>query len=98
MGNDANNSVLKPLRLLIALPGLHRVARGAETALEEIARHLAMREDMRVTVIGSGDQHEAAYEYRKASCVARERFEGLPALPLLRDHYMWEELTFSSSL
>ena len=29
------------LRVAFALPGLHKVVRGAETAFEQIARHLA---------------------------------------------------------
>jgi glycosyltransferase involved in cell wall biosynthesis/GT2 family glycosyltransferase len=88
-----------PLRVLIALPGLHRVLRGAETAMEEIARHLVRDCGFEVTLIGSGPNraHEP-YTYRRAACVSRERFERLPSLPFVRDHYMWEELTFAPSL
>ncbi|MBW2714132.1 MAG: hypothetical protein JRC77_10335, partial [Deltaproteobacteria bacterium] len=42
------------LRILFALPGFHRVERGAEITLEYLARELAQRPQRKVTVIGSG--------------------------------------------
>ena len=43
-----------PLRVLFALPGFHRVARGAEAALENVARQLARR-GCAVTLVGGGE-------------------------------------------
>jgi pseudouridine-5'-phosphate glycosidase len=51
MTQAADNSA--PLRVLFALPGLHKVHRGAERAFESIAVELS-RMGQRVTVIGSG--------------------------------------------
>lgn len=87
------------MRILIALPGLHRVVRGAEVAFEQLAKQLAVLPDCQVTLIGSG--HPRAndpYRFSHASCIARERFEQWPALPYLRGHYVYEELTFVPSL
>lgn len=87
------------LRVLVALPGLHRVNRGAETALEAIARHLVLDAGARVTVVGSGPPRDGdPYEYRQVACLPRERFVGWPSLPYLRDHYTWEELSFAPGL
>ena len=44
----------KPLRILFALPGLHRVVRGAEVAFESVAREIARTPGYSVTLIGSG--------------------------------------------
>jgi glycosyltransferase involved in cell wall biosynthesis len=86
------------LRIAFALPGLHRVARGAETAFEQIARRLASL-GHHVTVFGSGPPrpHEP-YCYRRIPCVPREFFENWPKFPCLRTNYAWEELTFSAGL
>jgi len=92
------NAMPRPLRIAIALPGIHRVNRGAETALEQIASILA---DLghAVTVFGSGPQRDGRpYRYRRIACIPREAFEGWPGLPGLRSHYAWEELTFSAGL
>jgi glycosyltransferase involved in cell wall biosynthesis len=87
------------LRVLLALPGLHRVVRGAEVAFEEMGRHLAMLTGVRVTLIGSGEARAGEpYEFVHAGCVARERFEGWPRVPALRSHYAYEELTFAANL
>ncbi len=86
------------LRIAFALPGLHRVVRGAESAFEQIARRLAwLGHD--VTVFGSGPPRPAEpYHYRRTPCIPREFFEKWPKFPCLRSHYAWEELTFSLGL
>lgn len=92
----------KPLRVLMALPGLHRVVRGAEVAFEEVARALAKAEGGRkfeVTLIGSGPERAGEpYDYRRARCVRREFFERWPSLPYLRGYYVYEELTFTPGM
>jgi glycosyltransferase involved in cell wall biosynthesis len=86
-------------RVLIALPGLHRVPRGAEAALENVARVLAEREDFDVTLIGGGDARpDDPYRFIHAPLVPRERFETWPKIPPLRSEYRWEELTFAPGL
>lgn len=88
----------RPLRVAFALPGMHKVARGAETAFQEIARRLAgMGHD--VTVFGCGEARAGEpYQFSHVCCVGRERFEGWPKLPFVRSHYAWEELTFAANL
>ncbi len=94
-----NNGEHNPTRVLIALPGLHRVARGAEAALESIGRHLALRDDFTVTMVGSGlPRDDDPYQFVHAGCVPRERFERWPRVPALRNEYAWEELTFIPGL
>ena len=87
------------LRVLFALPGLHRVSRGAEAAFENVARQLAGRDDFEVTLIGSGTEREGEpYRFLHAPMKPRERFEKWPRLPPLRSEYRWEELTFIPGL
>jgi glycosyltransferase involved in cell wall biosynthesis len=84
------------MRLCIALPGLHRVDRGAEVALERVADLLARRGDCEVALFGSGPPRaERAYRYVSVPCIPRERFEGWPQFPVLRDECAYEELTFA---
>jgi glycosyltransferase involved in cell wall biosynthesis/GT2 family glycosyltransferase len=86
------------LRIAFALPGLHRVVRGAETAFEQIAARLAIL-GHEVTVFGSGPPRSGQpYRYIRIPCVHREFFENWPKFPGLRSHYAWEELTFSAGL
>jgi glycosyltransferase involved in cell wall biosynthesis len=86
------------MRVLFALPGLHRYDRGAEIALISIASELARAGDT-VTLIGSGAEREnAPYRFLQAPSVGRERFEAFPALPCLRDETGYEELTFAPNL
>jgi len=86
------------LRIAVALPGLHRVARGAETAFEQIARALAHL-GHHVTVFGSGNERPGEpYQFRHVPCVPREKFERWPRIPFLRSHYAWEEITFAANL
>ena len=89
----------KPLRVLFALPGLHRVVRGAEVAFESVAREIARIPGYSVTLIGSGEARpEEPYDYRRARCIRREKFEKWPSFPYLRGHYVYEELSFSPGL
>jgi glycosyltransferase involved in cell wall biosynthesis/GT2 family glycosyltransferase len=87
-----------PLRIAFALPGLHRVQRGAEMALQNVAREIA-RLGHDVTVFGSGKDHpDEPYRFVHIPCIPRERFEKIPSIPFLRTHYSWEELTFAPGL
>jgi glycosyltransferase involved in cell wall biosynthesis len=96
---DARDTGMSPLRILFALPGLHRVNRGAEVALEEVARRAARDHGFDVTVVGSGAARpDEPYDYRQVACVHRESFEHFPRIPYARDPYAWEELTFAPGL
>lgn len=81
------------MRILIALPGLHRVDRGAEIAFIAVARELAKAGD-EVTLIGSGVARPGTrYHYLHAASMRRENFERFPSLPILRNEYCYEEFT-----
>ena len=89
----------RTLRILVALPGMHRVVRGAEVAFESIAQRVAATNGFDVTVIGSGPSNSSRpYRYLQSSCIGREHFERFPSLPYLRDHYGYEELSFAPGL
>src|SRR5271170_648648 len=84
----------RPMRVLFALPGLHKVRRGAETAFESIAMELARLGHL-VTLIGAGDAIAGRpYRFIHAGCIAREFFTHWPKVPYLRTQYAYEELTF----
>jgi glycosyltransferase involved in cell wall biosynthesis len=86
------------MRILFALPGLHRYTRGAEVAFISVAKELAKRGDA-VTLIGSGKpQGQIEYRFLRAASLRRERFEMFPSFPILRSEYSYEELTFIPSL
>jgi glycosyltransferase involved in cell wall biosynthesis len=88
-----------PLRVLFALPGLHRVNRGAEVVLEEVARRAAAEQHLDVTMIGSGPPRDGEpYRYVRARGLKREWFEKFPKIPYLRDHYAYEEFFFAPGL
>ena len=75
-----------PVRILFALPGLHRVRRGAEIAFESLATELARRDDCEVTLVGSGEARAGTpYRFVRARCRSREKFESWPRVPLFRD-------------
>jgi glycosyltransferase involved in cell wall biosynthesis len=98
-GQDAPSAPARPLRVLFALPGLHRVNRGAEVVLEEVAQRAAAEARFAVTVFGSGPARPGQpYRYRKLKGLRREWFEKFPRVPYARDHYMWEELAHAPSL
>jgi glycosyltransferase involved in cell wall biosynthesis len=87
------------MKVLFALPGIHRVNRGAEVAFEALAEQIAQRPGFDVTVVGSGSAKASqSYRYHQVRCVSRERFYKFPSLPYLRDHYAYEELTFAVGL
>ncbi len=87
------------MRLCVALPGLHRVDRGAEVAFERVADLLAQGPDCQVTVFGSGPERAGRhYRYVQVPCVPRDRFENWPRGPLFRDECAYEELTFAWNL
>jgi glycosyltransferase involved in cell wall biosynthesis len=86
------------LRILFALPGLHKVQRGAEAAFESLAIELS-KLGHQVTLIGSGKAIEnRPYRFIHAGCIARNWFINFPRLPYLRTHYAYEELTFAPGL
>lgn len=86
------------MRILFALPGLHRVNRGAENAFISIASELSKSgED--VTLIGSGLEHsDAPYRFLHAGSIPRTYFEHFPSVPCFRDDCAYEELTFVPGL
>ena len=81
------------MRILIALPGLHRYDRGAEIAFIAVANEFVRSNDA-VTLIGSGESRKASYRFLRARSLKREYFERFPSLPLLRNEYCYEEATF----
>jgi glycosyltransferase involved in cell wall biosynthesis len=86
------------LRVLFALPGLHKVHRGAEVAFESLGVELS-RMGQEVTLIGSGQADpQRPYRFLHAGCISREQFVGFPKLPYLRTEYAYEELTFAGPL
>jgi glycosyltransferase involved in cell wall biosynthesis len=94
--NDSVDNI--SMRVVFALPGLHRYARGAEVAFISVATELAKAGDL-VTLIGSGRPPASApYRFLRATSTAREKFESFPAMPVLRNEYAYEELTFIPGL
>jgi glycosyltransferase involved in cell wall biosynthesis len=86
------------MKILFALPGLHRHNRGAEVAFISVGKELARLGDA-VTLIGSGEgDPTTAYRFLHAASISRERFESFPFGPVLRHEYAYEELTFVPSL
>ncbi len=83
------------MRIAIVAPGLHRVQRGAEVALEAVGRELAQIEGVQVTLFGSGQVRQGEpYHFIPVGNIQRERFEKWPQLPLFRNEYVYEEFTF----
>lgn len=86
------------MRILFALPGLHRVDRGAEVAFISVASELARAGD-HLTLIGSGPPRSGQpYRYIRVPVINRERFERLPAMPVFRNETAWEDATFAPGL
>jgi glycosyltransferase involved in cell wall biosynthesis len=86
------------MRILFALPGLHRFDRGAEVAFISIANELVKAGNV-VTLIGSGlDRNSTGYRFLNAPSISRVRFESFPKMPVLRNEYAYEELTFVPAL
>jgi glycosyltransferase involved in cell wall biosynthesis len=87
------------MRIAMVLPGLHRVNRGAEVAFEAIAKELAKRPDVEVTLFGSGNaKGNEQYKFCHVDNVPRERFEHWAKFPIFRTEYVYEELTFLPEL
>jgi len=87
------------MRVLFALPGLHRIHRGAEVAFESVATELATLPGMQVTLMGSGSELPGRrYRFERVGCLKRERFESWPRLPLFRNECAYEELSFALKL
>ena len=87
------------MRFLFALPGLHRIGRGAEVVFEAVAQQIAKRGQHQVTLVGSGESRaDRAYEFIHLRARPREHFERWPKLPFLRHEFMYEELTFAWAL
>jgi glycosyltransferase involved in cell wall biosynthesis len=86
------------MRVLFALPGLHRYDRGAEVAFISVAKELANAGDT-VTLIGSGQPRgDVPYRFLHAASMSREHFERFPKMPVLRTEFAYEELTFVPAL
>jgi glycosyltransferase involved in cell wall biosynthesis len=86
------------VKILFALPGLHRIDRGAEISFIAVASELA-RLGEQVTLIGSGQQRDGQpYRFVHVPALPRERFEHFPKLPVLRGDTAWEELSFLPGL
>lgn len=87
------------MRILLVLPGLHRVRRGAEVAFEAIAQQIALEGHHQVTLIGSGEEIPSrAYQFLRVPATPRDRFERWPKMPFLRNEFMYEDLTFAAGL
>jgi glycosyltransferase involved in cell wall biosynthesis len=94
---DSRGSI-DQVRILFALAGLHRVDRGAEVAFISVARELSKLGN-EVTLIGSGPARAGEpYRYIQVSAVSREKFEGWPSIPALRNETGWEEASFAPGL
>lgn len=86
------------MRILFALPGLHRYERGAEVALNSIAAELARGGDD-VTLIGAGcARTDDPYRFLHAGVIGREAFERFPSIPVLRSETAYEEASFALNL
>src|ERR1700730_13746861 len=86
------------MRVLFALPGLHRNDRGAEIAFISIAKELAKAGET-VTLIGSGQPRaDLPYRFLHAASLSRESFERVPKIPILRKEFAYEEVTFFPAL
>lgn len=86
------------MKILIALPGLHKYSRGAEVAFISVARELArLGED--VTLAGSGNEVSGEpYGFVHVPSISREHFEGFPRFPPFRTEYAYEDFTFALAL
>jgi glycosyltransferase involved in cell wall biosynthesis len=87
------------MRILFALPGLHRFGRGAEVVFESVAQQIAASGEHQVTLVGSGEpRSDRGYDFIHLPAISRERFEHWPRVPFLRHEFMYEELTFAAAL
>jgi glycosyltransferase involved in cell wall biosynthesis len=87
------------VRILFALPGLHRFGRGAEVVFESVAQQIAAAGQHQITLVGAGEPRaDRAYDFIHLPAVSREHFEHWPKLPFVRHEFMYEELTFAAGL
>jgi glycosyltransferase involved in cell wall biosynthesis len=97
--DGALKDIRDTIRVAFILPGLHRVARGAEMAFESIASELGCIAGFSVTLIGSGrERPDRPYHFIHSPCTPREKFEHWPRIPPFRSEYAWEEATFAARL
>lgn len=86
------------MRVLFALPGLHRYTRGAEIAFVSVANELATLGND-VTLIGSGlPRIRTLYRFLQAKSIKREAFRAFPSVPLFRNDCAYEEFSFIPEL
>lgn len=86
------------MKILFALPGLHRFERGAEVAFISVASELARTGD-EVTLIGAGAPRPGTpYRFLHAGALRRERFERWPKVPAFRGETAYEEASFVPGL
>ncbi len=82
------------MKVLFAQSGLHRIQRGGEVALMNLAEELAALGD-EVTVAGQGDDIAGRpYRFIHVPVISRDRFERWPEVPFLRSPYMAEDASF----
>ncbi len=87
------------MRILFALPGLHRVQRGAEVAFASVATALAATGRDEVTMWGSGAPPAGInYHYRRSNVIGREHFLRAPKFPPLRNEFLYEEVQFAARM
>jgi glycosyltransferase involved in cell wall biosynthesis len=89
----------KARRIAFALPGLHCINRGAETAFENLAAELGRRHQRAVTLFGGGQQrNDEPYRFCHTNLISRDSFSRWPRMPVLRDMHRYEELSFMPAL
>lgn len=86
------------MRILFALPGLHRVDRGAEVVFTRVGRELS-KLGHHVVLAGCGwPRTDEPYTFLHIPGAKRERFEKFPTGPVFRDPVHYEEFTFVPGL
>jgi len=86
------------MRILFALPGLHRIDRGAEIAFISVANALARR-GHDVVLAGSGrERMGSSYRFIHVPSFPRRFFERFPTMPVFRDITTYEDLSFAPGL
>jgi glycosyltransferase involved in cell wall biosynthesis len=83
------------MKILISLPGLHRVDRGAEVALEAIGQELAALDENVVVLGGGRSKPGRSYEFRHVPVIDRGRFARFPAVPMLREPASYEGMLYN---